>query len=104
VLPSEHWAPNGELDGRLPAAERQLAVCLGSLTPAQFRVLTLVSSGLLNEQIAHELNISAATVKAHMGAVLCKLGVIARILAMRLAARRTLDPQAATATAAEQPT
>ncbi len=70
------------MDARLPAAKRELAITLGSLTPAQFQVLSLVSSGLLNKQIAHELDISEATVKAHMSAVLRKLGVNTRTQAV----------------------
>lgn len=95
VLRGERWAPHGEVDVRLPSAERELAITLGSLTPAQFRVLSLVSSGLLNKQIAHELDISEATVKAHMSAVLRKLGVNTRTQAVMLAAQLALDPQAA---------
>ncbi|WP_235522714.1 LuxR C-terminal-related transcriptional regulator, partial [Caulobacter sp. Root342] len=39
---------------------------LGELTPAQLRVLERVNSGLLNKQIAFDLGIAEATVKAHM--------------------------------------
>jgi DNA-binding NarL/FixJ family response regulator len=45
------------------------------LTPTQIKVLDGVNSGLLNKQIAHNLGISEATVKAHMTALMRKLQV-----------------------------
>ena len=43
-----------------------------SLTPQQFRVLVMLMQGLLNKQIAYELDVSEATVKAHVTAILRK--------------------------------
>ncbi|HEY1865398.1 MAG TPA: response regulator transcription factor, partial [Roseiarcus sp.] len=51
-------APNGEAS----AMARRLA----SLTPQQIRVLMMLSQGLLNKQVAYELGVSEATVKAHV--------------------------------------
>lgn len=51
------------------------AARLASLTPQQFKVLVRVAEGQLNKQIADELGISLRTVKAHMTALLEKLGV-----------------------------
>ena len=48
---------------------------LDSLTPTQLRVLRGVHSGLANKQIAFELGITEATVKAHMTALMRKLNV-----------------------------
>jgi DNA-binding NarL/FixJ family response regulator len=48
---------------------------LATLTPTQLRVLNGVRAGLLNKQIAYELGIAEATVKAHMTAVMRKLNV-----------------------------
>lgn len=48
---------------------------LGGLTPTQMRVLEGVNSGLLNKQIAFDLGIAEATVKAHMTALMRKLNV-----------------------------
>jgi DNA-binding NarL/FixJ family response regulator len=45
------------------------------LTPAQWKVLARVYSGLLNKQIAFDLGITEATVKAHMTTVMRKLNV-----------------------------
>jgi DNA-binding NarL/FixJ family response regulator len=60
---------------------------LGSLTPQQVRVLMMLSEGLLNKQIAYELGVSEATVKAHVSAILQKLGVESRTQAVIAAAK-----------------
>jgi DNA-binding NarL/FixJ family response regulator len=52
------------------------------LTPQQRRVLSMMADGMLNKQIAHELNVSEATIKAHVSAVLYKLGVESRTQAV----------------------
>ena len=57
--------------GRLEAHDRGAA----ALTPTQLRVLEGVHSGLLNKQIAFDLGIAEATVKAHMTALMRKLNV-----------------------------
>jgi DNA-binding NarL/FixJ family response regulator len=55
-----------------PAAD---TAALQRLTPAQMKVLRGVHSGLLNKQIAFDLGIAEATVKAHMTALMRKLNV-----------------------------
>lgn len=60
------------------AAVRQIA----SLTPAQLRILVGLTEGKLNKQIAYEMDISEATVKAHVTAVFRKLEVINRTQAV----------------------
>lgn len=55
---------------------------LQSLTPQQARVLGMLAEGLLNKQIAYELGVSEATIKAHVSAVLQKLGVDSRTQAV----------------------
>ena len=72
-------APNGESS----AMARRLA----SLTPQQIRVLMMLSQGLLNKQIAYELGVSEATVKAHVSAIFQKLGVESRTQAVILATK-----------------
>jgi DNA-binding NarL/FixJ family response regulator len=59
---------------------------LSTLTPQQVRVLMMLSEGLLNKQIAYELSVSEATVKAHVSAILQKLGVDSRTQAVIAAA------------------
>lgn len=70
--------PAGEVD--------DMARKVATLTPTQLRVLLGVLAGRLNKQIAFDLDITEATVKAHMTAVLAKLGVQNRTQAA-LAAR-----------------
>ena len=65
---------------------------LQTLSPAQMRVLTLLAKGHLNKQIAGDLQLSEATVKAHMSAVFRKLGVNNRVQAV-LAVRPLFDPE-----------
>ncbi|MCL2715822.1 MAG: response regulator transcription factor [Alphaproteobacteria bacterium] len=60
---------------------------LVTLTPQQVRVLMMLSEGLLNKQIAYELGVSEATIKAHVSAILQKLGVESRTQAVIAAAR-----------------
>lgn len=73
ILEGDPWFPDGiSLD---QAPEDNIAERLASLTPQQFKVLSMLSEGLLNKQIAFELNVSEATVKAHVTAIFRKLGV-----------------------------
>jgi len=65
-----------------PADDDGLMSRLVTLTPQQVRVLMMLSEGLLNKQIAHELGVSEATVKAHVSAILQKLGVESRTQAV----------------------
>ncbi|AEP29864.1 response regulator transcription factor [Brumicola nitratireducens] len=51
---------------------------LKTLTPKQFQVLKLVKDGLMNKQIATTLDVTEATVKAHIGVVFKKLDVKTR--------------------------
>jgi DNA-binding NarL/FixJ family response regulator len=73
--------------GALDVAER-----MAQFTPQQFRVFIMLCSGRLNKQIAHDLQIAEATVKAHMTAILRKLGASNRTQAVLLAARLVRDP------------
>lgn len=52
-----------------------VAAHIASLTPTQLKVLLGVMQGRLNKQIAYDLGVSEATVKAHMTAILKKLDV-----------------------------
>jgi DNA-binding NarL/FixJ family response regulator len=87
ILHGDTWIPAGRvLDGAAPQDDA-LAARLKSLTPQQLRVLMMLGEGLLNKQIAHELGVSEATVKAHVSAVLQKLGVETRTQAVLAAGR-----------------
>jgi DNA-binding NarL/FixJ family response regulator len=65
----------------------RLAQRMAQLTPQQFRVLGMVCAGRLNKQIGEELQITEATVKAHMTVILRKLGAANRTQAVLLAGR-----------------
>ncbi|MEO0714222.1 MAG: response regulator transcription factor [Pseudomonadota bacterium] len=77
VLDGGEWFPAG-----VSHAESDSAIRVSNLTPAQRRVLDGLSDGLLNKQIAYEMDISVATVKAHMTAIFRKLGANNRTQAL----------------------
>jgi FixJ family two-component response regulator len=52
---------------------RALRDCYASLTGREREVMTLVASGLLNQQVGAELGISEITVKAHRGRMMQKM-------------------------------
>ena len=92
VLDGDIWLPPGvAAGGSLDPEEENLALRIADLTPQQYRVLAMVCNGLLNKQIAWELEVSEATIKAHMTAILRKLGAHSRTQAVLLAGRLTLD-------------
>jgi DNA-binding NarL/FixJ family response regulator len=83
VLDGEVWTPpNVDLERTEDGDAVALIGRLGTLTPQQVRVLMMLSEGLLNKQIAYELGVSEATVKAHVSAILQKLGVESRTQAV----------------------
>ncbi len=93
VLAGDIWYPP-ELDSTTAGTageELDIAERIGELTPQQFRVLMMVAEGLLNKQIAWELDISEATVKAHMTAIFRKLGVSNRTHAVLLTQRLAVE-------------
>lgn len=92
VLDGDCWLPEGfEASGGLEAGEKTVADRLAQLTPQQFRVFTMLSEGLLNKQIAYELGVSEATVKAHVTAIMKKLGVTNRTQAVLEAGHLALE-------------
>jgi DNA-binding NarL/FixJ family response regulator len=52
-----------------------VAANIASLTPTQLKVMLGLMQGRLNKQIAYDLGLSEATIKAHMTAILKKLDV-----------------------------
>lgn len=72
------WPQSVDDAGPLSDEEKNISSQLASLTPQQFKVLTMVCDGLLNKQIAYELGVSEATVKAHVTAIFRKLDVRTR--------------------------
>jgi DNA-binding NarL/FixJ family response regulator len=70
---------------RTTPEERDAVDLMALLTPQQARILHFVGEGKLNKQIAYELDISEATVKAHLTAILRKLNVQNRTQAVLVA-------------------
>jgi len=67
----------------LPANPREAAIArLALLTRQQARILQLICEGKLNKQIAYDLSIAETTVKAHVTAIMRKLGVLSRTQAV----------------------
>jgi DNA-binding NarL/FixJ family response regulator len=88
VLGGGVWTPpDVDLSARVDDDSAAMLARLASLTPQQVRVLMMLSEGLLNKQIAYELGVSEATVKAHVSAILQKLGVESRTQAVIAAAK-----------------
>ncbi len=82
------WTPpDVDLSAKSDDDSAAILARLASLTPQQVRVLMMLSEGLLNKQIAYELSVSEATVKAHVSAILQKLGVESRTQAVIAASK-----------------
>ena len=77
-------------DGQTPPTPHEDAVArLSLLTRQQTRILQLICEGRLNKQIAYDLSIAETTVKAHVTAIMRKLGVQSRTQAVLLAKQAT---------------
>jgi DNA-binding NarL/FixJ family response regulator len=90
VLRGEAVAQSGLILQRGPGADDgalEIAQRMSQLTPQQFRVLGMLCAGRLNKQIGEDLQITEATVKAHMTSILRKLGAANRTQAVLLASR-----------------
>jgi len=85
ILAGDSWAPD-----TLDAEDDDLAARVASLTVSQLRILEGLKAGRLNKQIAFDLGVSEATIKAHLTSVFRKLGVQNRTQAVILA--KQMDP------------
>jgi DNA-binding NarL/FixJ family response regulator len=97
VLDGGTWTP-ADIDLSQPVDKETADIVrrLATLTPQQVRVLMMLSQGLLNKQIAYEIGVSEATVKAHVSAILEKLNVDSRTQAVIVAAKIANSGLAAT--------
>ncbi|TFH71712.1 response regulator transcription factor [Gammaproteobacteria bacterium LSUCC0112] len=81
VLAGDNWLPAylgaGFAESNHPL-HKDFAQKLGQLTPQQFKVLRAIADGLLNKQIAYDMDVQETTIKQHVSAILRKLGVINR--------------------------
>ncbi len=83
VLDGQVWTPKDiDLSSGKDKDASDLLSRLSTLTPQQVRVLMMLGEGLLNKQIAFKLGVSEATIKAHVSAILQKLGVDSRTQAV----------------------
>jgi FixJ family two-component response regulator len=78
-----------------------LRSCYASLTPREREVMSLVTSGLLNKQVAGELGISEITVKAHRGQMMRKMKAESLAALVTMASR--LGLRTGSATLSDQP-
>lgn len=80
VLKGNEWLPESllHLGEHQFGSDNDLLQRIEQLTPHQLKVLAMMADGLLNKQIAYELDISESTVKQHASACLRKLNVINR--------------------------
>ncbi|WP_312065484.1 response regulator transcription factor [Brevundimonas sp.] len=82
ILSGDGWSPDV---GEAGAEEGDLEARIASLTPSQLRILEGLRAGRLNKQIAFDLGVTEATIKAHLTSVFRKLGVQNRTQAVILA-------------------
>jgi len=97
ILEGFPWVPDAISEGTgADEDELRIADRVRELTPQQFRVLQMLNSGQLNKQIAYRLNVSEATIKAHMTHILRKLGASNRTQAVLIASKLGMpdDPSA----------
>ena len=80
VMAGERLFP--EVVTALPEADRDMRRRLDSLSTAQMRILLALAGGRLNKQIAGDMGLTEATVKAHLTAIFRKLGVLNRTQAI----------------------
>ena len=93
ILNGGQWVPPDlpAADQAMDAQDSKFADQLASLTPQQFKVMVMLTEGLLNKQIAYELSVSEATIKAHVTAILRKLGVYSRTQAVIMAGHLRIE-------------
>jgi DNA-binding NarL/FixJ family response regulator len=94
MLAGDLWLPENYASELDPLDEHFSALTdkVASLTPAQYKVLCYMRDGLLNKQIAYNLDIATATVKAHITAMFRKLGINNRTQAVLIASQLELQP------------
>ncbi len=87
LLKGSVWLPQGLPEVQDTSELTDLSARMKTLTPQQTRVLIMLQEGLLNKQIAFNLEVSEATIKAHVSAILQKLNVDSRTQAVIAAAK-----------------
>ena len=99
ALSGNVWLPEHATESTTVSEDEcKLMEGIASLTPQQYLVLTMLAEGLLNKQIAYELDVTEATIKAHMTAIFRKLGVRSRTQAVLAISKLNLEPPESVAT------
>lgn len=77
VLSGDIWLPKSFQQSQESGqgGNNDIAQKVASLTQQQYRILMMFAQGMLNKQIAYDLNVSEATIKAHATAIFRKLDV-----------------------------
>lgn len=75
VLSGSIWLPESFEQKQRDNKDKGIADRVASLTQQQYRILMMFAQGMLNKQIAYDLNVSEATIKAHATAIFRKLDV-----------------------------
>ncbi len=75
VLSGDVWLPASFQQTHTENGNSDIAERVASLTQQQYRILMMFAQGMLNKQIAYDLNVSEATIKAHATAIFRKLDV-----------------------------
>lgn len=87
ILAGDIWAPL--VSGEAPAGSMEARIA--NLTPSQLKILIGLQQGRLNKQIAFDLGVTEATIKAHLTGVFRKLGVHNRTQAVIAAQALTTE-------------
>lgn len=75
VLAGDTWVPESFQVKQDDSEYSHIAERVASLTQQQYKILMMFAQGMLNKQIAYDLNVSEATIKAHATAIFRKLNV-----------------------------
>ena len=94
ILTGNLWLPEGVDPNQAESNNEEIALAnvLATLTPQQFRVASMLAEGLLNKQIAYELSVTEATIKAHITEIYKKLGVHTRTQAVLVMSQLDVMP------------
>lgn len=86
IAAGQRFTPEGYVpDSAATAGQQDVITRLNLLTRQQAKILQQVCEGKLNKQIAFDLSIAETTVKAHVTAIMRKLGVSSRTQAVLIA-------------------
>lgn len=80
VQSGKNWIPNSiaKKIKQVSGDKINIAQKVQELTPKQFKVLSLLKKGMTNKEIANGLNVTEATIKAHVGVLFKRLNVKSR--------------------------